>query len=58
MTDDDPDTELQRVAYNLWVLAKMPPGGPEAFHDEARRLIDSRRARDRGDYEGDQGPIA
>jgi hypothetical protein len=29
----------------LWVLAKMPEGGPERFHDEARELIERRRQR-------------
>jgi hypothetical protein len=46
MPDDENETELDRVAHNLWVLANMPPGGPEAFKEEARRLIEQRRTRE------------
>jgi hypothetical protein len=41
------EREVDRVAYNLWVLAKMPPGGHGPFRAEAVRLISSRGKRDR-----------
>jgi len=46
--DGQQSEELRRIAYHLWVLAKMPRGGPDQFLDEARQVIARRHV-----HEGD-----
>lgn len=43
MTSDAYEAEVNRVAYQLWVLAKMPSQGPEQFRDEAKEIIERRK---------------
>jgi hypothetical protein len=34
----DREEEIRRISYHIWVLSKMPEGGPEQF-----RIVDERR---------------
>ncbi len=47
MTTPEQESEVQRVAYHLWVLAHRPEGGPERFLKEAERLVAQRLASER-----------
>jgi hypothetical protein len=38
----DREEEIRRIAYHIWVLSKMPEGGPEQFRREAERIVDER----------------
>ena len=47
MTESRREAEIQRIAYQLWVLARMPKGGPERFREEAENLVTKHEQRDR-----------
>jgi hypothetical protein len=41
-SDAQHDEELRRIAYLLWVLDKMPSGGPDPYIEEARAVVGRR----------------